>query len=176
LGLEELVDALFPDGVEATSTLREAALLALPEVSDSKELFRSLRTATTQPEMPKEGNYVRVMSLHKSKGLKSRIVLVPGCVQGLLPFFDRDETPSEADATLKEQRRLFYVVITRAEQILVLSSFTRIERAFAHQIQLPVQRGGGTYALTISSDFFAELGPAAPAAKNGNTWHDQLYT
>lgn len=91
----EVVDILLPDGADATRVLREAALLALPECETTGDLFRALRVTVTQPEMPQEGDFVRIMSLHKSKGLTSRAVIVAGCIRGLIPFEDRDATNEE---------------------------------------------------------------------------------
>ncbi len=84
----EVVDILLPDGADATRVLREAALLALPECETTGDLFRALRVTVTQPEMPQEGDFVRIMSLHKSKGLTSRAIIVAGCIRGSIPFED----------------------------------------------------------------------------------------
>ena len=35
-------------------------------------------------KIPEKADYVRVMSLHKSKGLTSKVTIVSGCVQGLI--------------------------------------------------------------------------------------------
>ena len=57
-------------------------------------MLERLRTFVTQPEMPEDEDHLRIMSLQKSKGLTSKVVLVLGCVEGLVPFEDRDETPA----------------------------------------------------------------------------------
>jgi DNA helicase-2/ATP-dependent DNA helicase PcrA len=61
-----------------------------------------------------------LMTLHLCKGLEFRHVLLTGCEEGLLPhrsaFFDR--------AQLEEERRLLYVGMTRAKDLLRLS-YTR---------------------------------------------------
>jgi DNA helicase II / ATP-dependent DNA helicase PcrA len=170
----EIVDILLPDGSDATQILREAALLALPGCENTGELFRALRRTVTQPEMPEKGNFVRIMSLHKSKGLTSRAVIVAGCIRGLIPFEDRDETEQEQAAILLEQRRLFYVAITRCTEILILSSALRLQRNFAFAIGARVQ-GWWNPAKTIASQFLAELGPAAPAARLGSEWREAEY-
>jgi superfamily I DNA/RNA helicase len=54
------------------------------------------------------------MSLHKSKGLTSKVTIVSGCVQGLIPFVDSEAPHAEAQSIMREQRRLFYVAITPA--------------------------------------------------------------
>jgi len=148
--------------------LREAALLAGPECHTPGDLFRAIRGTITQPEMPQEGDFVRVMSLHKSKGLTSRVVIVAGCIRGLILFEDRDETEDEQAAILLEQRRLFYVAITRCTEILVLSSALRLQRNFAFAIGARIQ-GWWNPAKTIASQFLAELGPQAPQPKRARS-------
>jgi DNA helicase-2/ATP-dependent DNA helicase PcrA len=125
--------------------------------------------------MPEEVDYVRVMSLHKSKGLTSRVTIVSGCTHGLIPFVNFDESPDEAAATLREQRRLFYVAITRCTEILVISSVIRMRRDFAWKIGARVVPGRGADAPTIASPFIDELGPGAPASKQGAAWVQSGY-
>ena len=173
--MTEVIDTLMPDGVEGCEALREAALLAAPNIDDVSGLFEFLRVGVTQPEMPEEGEFVRVMSLHKSKGLTSRVTIVAGCIQGLIPSERRDETPQEQQQILLEQRRLFYVVITRCTETLVLSSALRLPRDLAYQIGARVAKYGNP-AATIASQFLAELGPRAPVAKSGAQWRAADYT
>lgn len=115
------------------------------------------------------------MSLHKAKGLTSEVAIISGCTQGLIPYVDRDQTPNEAAATLKEQRRLFYVAITRCTKTLVISSATHMPRKFAWKIGARVAPGVGAIASTVASQFLDELGPAAPAAKRGADWAQSEY-
>ena len=82
---------------------------------------RACARGITQPELPTDVDYVRVMSLHKSKGLTADLVAVVGCVEGLVPRLEGD-SPEEQDAKLEEQRRLFYVAVTRTTRVLILSS------------------------------------------------------
>lgn len=53
------------------------------------------------------------MTLHASKGLEFANVWILGCEEGVLPSFRSDD--------LEEERRLFYVGMTRAKSHLVLS-------------------------------------------------------
>ena len=105
--LAAIVDAVIPDNTEGCDALREAAVLALDQVESIEDLVDALKAVVSQPELPDEGDYVRVMSLHKSKGLTSKVAIVSGCVQGLVPFQDDDQSENEQEAILKEQRRLF---------------------------------------------------------------------
>ena len=65
---------------------------------------------------------VTLMSLHAAKGLEFPVVYIVGCEEGLLPYrpAQRDADPDEA-----EERRLFYVGMTRARQRLVLTHAAR---------------------------------------------------
>ena len=172
--LETVVNTLLPENLDACRVLREAALLALPECKDVSDLFEALRTTVTQPEMPDEGDFVRIMSLHKSKGLTSKVAIVAGCIRGLIPFQNLDETPAEQAQILLEQRRLFYVAITRCTEILVLSSTLRLQRNFAFKIGAQIQ-GGSDPVRAVTSQFIAELGPQAPQPRLGAAWREASY-
>jgi len=93
----------------------------------------------------------------------------------LIPFEDRDATDDEQAAILLEQRRLFYVAITRCTEILVLSSALRLQRDFAFAIGARIQGWWSNPAKTIVSQFLGELGPAAPAARLGTEWCEAEY-
>jgi DNA helicase II / ATP-dependent DNA helicase PcrA len=110
------------------------------------------------------------MSLHKSKGLTSKVAIISGCTQGLIPFVKADETAQDADATLREQRRLFYVAITRCTEALVISSTASMPRKCAWKIGARVAPGRSAMAPTIASQFIDELGPGAPVTKRGSGW------
>ena len=168
--LTQVVDALLPAGNDDCSVLREVATLALPQLENVGDLFDRIKTHITQPEMPEEGEFVRVMSLHKSKGLTSKVAIVAGCTEGLIPFRDDEQPQAEQDAVLREQRRLFYVAITRCTEVLVLSSAARMERQLAWKIGARLQPGRSAAGNTIASRFLDELGPTAPAPRTGDQW------
>lgn len=174
--LTQVVDALLPAGNEECSTLREVATLVLPELDNVGELFDRIKTHITQPEMPEQMEFVRVMSLHKSKGLTSKVTIVAGCTEGMIPFRDDDQPPAERDAVLCEQRRLFYVAITRCTEVLVLSSAARMQRQLAWRIRARLQPGRSVEGNTIASRFLDELGPTAPAPRKGNQWIASGYS
>jgi superfamily I DNA/RNA helicase len=173
--LSNVVDTLMPDESDACSVIREAAVLNLAEMETPDDLLDCIRTIVTQPEIPEKADYVRVMSLHKSKGLTSKVTIVSGCTQGLIPFVKSDAPPSEVTATIQEQRRLFYVAITRCTQTLVISSFTHIPRQLAWKLGALVVPGPGPNGPTIASQFLDELGPDAPASKRGSLWSQNGY-
>jgi len=153
----ELLEALFPSPHDYEVLFRNIVSQIDNEDYDASELRDALRIGITQPELPTDVDYVRIMSLHKSKGLSADLVVVAGCVEGLIPFI-KGSTVIERDRLLEEQRRLFYVSITRTRKILLLSSFSWIKRDVAHQIGTRISGGNRDYGRTISSRFLNELG------------------
>jgi DNA helicase-2/ATP-dependent DNA helicase PcrA len=76
---------------------------------------------------------VRVLTVHKAKGLEFPVVFVVGLVQGRFPWPNRGDAlelpdallrdrPNPGDFRLQEERRLFYVAMTRAREALYLTS------------------------------------------------------
>jgi len=140
------------------------------------ELLSLIVEAVSQPEIPPDVTEVRIMSLHKSKGLSSPVVVIAGCVDGLLPAEPEAEIPiAQRQAILEEQRRLFYVGITRVKAMpssnrpgsLLLTGSRTMTLADAMQSGIrPAGVQYGTVNLQLSR-FIPELGPAAPAPVSG---------
>ncbi|MGK2856844.1 MAG: ATP-dependent helicase [Thermoanaerobaculia bacterium] len=153
-----LVDALLPRDEPWAQPLRGVVANMEQTDFDATILHDALRTAISQPELPTVVEYVRVMSLHKSKGLTADVVVVAGCNEGVLPYIDAEATDAEQRRSLEEQRRLFYVAMTRATKTLVLSSVQTLPFAVARRMRVPLTRGGAN----ATSRFIGELGPARP--------------
>jgi len=70
------------------------------------------------PEADMEVDKVNLLTLHAAKGLEFRVVFIIGAEDGLIPL-RRDDT------SIEEERRLFYVGITRATEEAVLTRAAR---------------------------------------------------
>jgi superfamily I DNA/RNA helicase len=167
----DFIEAWLPTDMAGVDELREIANRGAAQASSVAELRDFIRDAITQPELPLEADFVRIMSLHKSKGLTADTVVIAGCVEGLIPLIDADLPQGERQQQLEEQRRLFYVAITRPRNVLVISGSSSYPADEAYRMLLPVRQRGRS-AQTIASRFVAELGPTAPAAVEGRAWLD----
>jgi DNA helicase-2/ATP-dependent DNA helicase PcrA len=110
--ISEFVDAAVevPPDIDAT----------LPEGVGVASLSTYLQTVTllTDSDEKNEGtDYVTLMSIHAAKGLEFKSIFVTGMEEGLFPSFMALEDPNGLD----EERRLFYVAITRAKEFLTIS-------------------------------------------------------
>jgi len=64
---------------------------------------------------------IRLMTLHNAKGLEFSVAFIVGLEENLFPHINS----KESDADLQEERRLFYVGMTRAKRHLHLSCARR---------------------------------------------------
>jgi superfamily I DNA/RNA helicase len=74
---------------------------------------------------------IHLMTLHASKGLEFPVVFIVGCEDGLLPYRRKEQTD------MAEENRLFYVGMTRAQQVLYLIQ-ARQRYCFGKKVTNPV--------------------------------------
>jgi DNA helicase-2/ATP-dependent DNA helicase PcrA len=67
---------------------------------------------------------VNLMTIHSAKGLEFPVVFIAGAEEGLIPHEKSivDENENEIAGSIEEERRLFYVAITRAREKLYISA------------------------------------------------------
>jgi DNA helicase-2/ATP-dependent DNA helicase PcrA len=112
------------EGVLATLARREARHGAATEGLAG---FLQLLTMDVEADLDDAQDVVTLSTLHGSKGLEFDVVFLIGCEEGYLPHgrtIDAKATDGLGEdgcAPIEEERRLFYVGITRARDHLVLS-------------------------------------------------------
>jgi ATP-dependent DNA helicase Rep len=115
------------EGVLATLARRETREGG--EGTDGLAAFVQTLTMDIEPDTEEPGDAVTLSTLHGSKGLEFDVVFLIGCEEGYLPHArtldarasDVSAGPEGGAADIEEERRLFYVGITRARERLVLS-------------------------------------------------------
>ncbi len=156
--VQELLNALAEhvqaaEGNDLSTFLQEVTLLTDADRADDGEV-----------------NRVTLMTLHASKGLEFPAVFVTGMEEGLFPLAKAAQDPRE----LEEERRLFYVGVTRAQEHLFLThARTRfrygqhessLRSRFLDEVDTSVIRTESGRALEQKSDRFT-MQPAAPAGR-----------
>ncbi len=76
-----------------------------------------MRCKQTQTHTTINSESVALMTMHAAKGLEFPVVFIAGCENGLLPFQPFDGDISD----IQEERRLFYVAMTRAKERLYIT-------------------------------------------------------
>jgi len=135
-----------PEGVSRFENIQEL-LNGLKDFCESNDesllshYMRDVALLTNQDNEKKEDfNKVTLMTVHAAKGLEFPYVFVVGLEQNLFPSL----LSSDSQESLEEERRLFYVAITRAEKRLFLSHTTNRFR-------------WGNYIFCEPSQFLSEL-------------------
>lgn len=128
-----------PTGGAATREVWEAqaALVTLAEDQSAQHehhtlaaFVRTLDERAEQQHAPTIDG-VTLASLHASKGLEWRRVIIAGCSEGTLPLVF-----AEGHEAVEEERRLFYVGVTRAAEVLVCT-YARARTASARGTRQP---------------------------------------
>jgi DNA helicase-2/ATP-dependent DNA helicase PcrA len=105
----------------------------VPAFVEHLDLLREAGDDPAVAEADFDDDAVSVLTVHKAKGLEFGVVLMVGCAQDRFPLKRRTDAlalPAEllgdpgtgGDAHLQEERRLFYVGMTRAKDELCLTS------------------------------------------------------
>lgn len=138
------------EAMERIENLRELVTLASRfDTVDPEEavelLLENAALQSDQDELQKkdELNAVRLMTIHAAKGLEFPYVFVTGLEQGLFPHERLDDGKTDNE----EERRLFYVAVTRAEKKVFLT--------YAHMRTI-----FGTQKVNLPSEFLNDIDTA----------------
>ncbi|MCS4034175.1 DNA helicase-2/ATP-dependent DNA helicase PcrA [Salinibacter ruber] len=147
---------------------------ALAEYVESTEdatistFLQEVALMTDQDEAEEGDDKMTLMTLHAAKGTEFPVVFVAGLEEGLFPL----EQATQEKAELEEERRLFYVGVTRAEERLYLSwarsryrygeQTSNTRSRFLEEVDSDVVRTEAGGELEQQTDrFSAEEGPSA---------------
>jgi DNA helicase-2/ATP-dependent DNA helicase PcrA len=124
-GLEKHYSAKTEEDIERLGNLHELASLAskydaLPGTEGMEKLLEEAALATDQDELAEVKPGVKLMTVHASKGLEFDVVFITGLEEGLFP----SSVGGDEDRDSEEERRLFYVALTRAKKRVVLTHAT----------------------------------------------------
>jgi len=144
--IESVVEAVYDDYMQSKFTNYENRREDLATVSnyasgfDSTEDFLaqlSLLTGvdvTAERALERESEKVTLSSIHQAKGLEWDAVFVIWLTEGMFP----SARSSEDDESIEEERRLFYVSVTRAKDELYLTyPEMRLSGGYGDAIQRP---------------------------------------
>lgn len=157
-GLEEQLKIDGEEGLERLENLRELVTLATrySEYNPEEAVEHFLEDAALQSDQDEmkskeEQDAVRLMTVHAAKGLEFPYVFISGLEEGLFPH----ERLSDEKIDEEEERRLFYVALTRAEKRVFLS-FAHMRTIFGSQrVNVP-----SSFLSDISEDLIEGQNPS----------------
>ena len=146
-GYEDYLKATYPNFRNRLEDLDQLASFArqFPTMEDFLTQLALLTNVETDDQQPREDDHerIRLSTIHQAKGLEFRVVFVIMLCDGLFPSSRSVEHPDGEE----EERRLFYVAVTRAKDELYLS----------HPLMRYMQGGGDM--MQQPSRFLAEIPP-----------------
>ncbi len=123
---------------------------------DLPQLLHEIETGAEVDALDPRAEAVTLLTLHAAKGLEFPIVFLVGCEDGLLPMRWPGSAPD--DAAVAEERRLFFVGLTRAQDRLFVSHAARRWRHGKEREQSPTP-----FLDVIDSGLFERLGAGVAA-------------
>jgi DNA helicase-2/ATP-dependent DNA helicase PcrA len=140
--------------------------------------------AVAEPDLDEDA--VHVLTVHKAKGLEFPAVFLVGCAESKFPLQRRgdpvslpaelvkEEMSGGGDGQLLEERRLFYVAMTRAREELVLTSASdygasrarKVSRFVVEALDLPSPRPASR--KTSALEALARNAPAPESLPGGD--------
>ena len=156
-GIEESLKEEGEEGLERLENIKELVTLSLKydyleNGEGIEKLLEDASLASDQDSLLVEENKsktekqgIKLLTVHASKGLEFEYVFIVGLEDGLFPHERLGNTSNDKDS--EEERRLFYVALTRAEKKLFLS-FANFRTIF------------GSRQINSPSEFISDIPPS----------------
>lgn len=159
-----------PDHADFRSILCEALENTEADEIGIEEWLKKIYSYTLErvsfPEDTSKLDHVRIMSLHASKGLSAKYVIIMSAIDDLIPRVDHESEISE-ERQIEEQRRLFYVGITRCKSsdkdypgTLIISSFVGLPGSEA--LGMNIKANPYAWKSTSMTRFIRDFEETAP--------------
>jgi DNA helicase II / ATP-dependent DNA helicase PcrA len=116
-GIERVMEETTLGHRMAKEDRRTLLAWAAPFDKDLRAFLIDLAARTDTDLYQPGAQKVALMTLHAAKGLEFPVVFITGCEKGLIPYAH----PNGVSGDMGEERRLFYVAMTRAQQELCLT-------------------------------------------------------
>ncbi len=145
---------LTPDDIWAAADLLMP--LAHRVGDDLPRFLQEIATGAEVDALDPRAEAVNLLTLHAAKGLEFPVVFLVGCEDGLLPLRWPGSTPS--DDEVAEERRLFFVGLTRAQDRLYVSHTARRFRHGSEREQSPTP-----FLDAIDVGLFERMGDTVPS-------------
>jgi len=120
----------------------------------------------TRDDSDDDDGKISLLTIHSAKGLEFDIVFIPGCEEGILPHARSLE---DGGGDIEEERRLFYVALTRAKKRLFLSRCMRRK----HRMQA-VDTAPSPFLEELPEGFLVSEDPAESARSEEDLRKDML--
>jgi len=137
-----------------------------------KKVMKLVLETIALPDSPENIDHTRIMSLHSSKGLSAKLVVLVSMIDPLIPYIPSDAAKEDQEHIVQEARRLLYVAITRCKSSdnydgrLVISSFLSISGTEA--LQMRIKANSKKMLKTRATRFISDFGNISPAPIKGN--------
>jgi len=165
-GLKEELSHGTSDEQERLENMMELVTLAVKydDIENGMEkLLEDASLSSDQDTLMHKGKGVRLMTVHASKGLEFKYVFITGLEQDLFPH---SMNGSRAKEDNEEERRLFYVALTRARKKLFLTYATLRTIFGMKQVNSPSEFIYDIPAhLTTFEQAYSSSGPARNASQ-----------
>jgi DNA helicase II / ATP-dependent DNA helicase PcrA len=171
IGYEAHLRAEGPESAERLENVRELITTAAETVQEEggeigltplDHFLQRATLITSVDTIAGNADAVTLMTLHNAKGLEFPVVYITGLDEGLFPLSRAREAPD----LLEEERRLFYVGITRAEDVLTIT-------------HAQSRRRNGELLPSLPSSFLEEIPPGlvrqqvTPRLRGSGRWFDR---
>lgn len=168
-GIKKYLEEDSSEGEERLANIFELIVVAekydpLPQLEAIEQFLTDAALASDQDDIKENRETVKLMTVHAAKGLEFDYVFITGLEEDLFPHSKPDGSKKNLEDN-EEERRLFYVALTRARKKLFLT-YASVRNIF------------GSRVINIPSSFIDDIAPEileSESRDNGNFHGKIIY-